>query len=133
MKLANCPTFSGLFFLLTVSLLLGGCGLQTELPPVTTEPDSSNEKAVQISRVRYTDEGVQITCQINNVLVSPNISLLLFIEFEGTRIETIPLQNTRSHEFNTFTPDRNGNVLCVVVYAESEFASDSLMLDYHSP
>jgi len=130
MKQATYPPFAGLILIGTLCWLLGGCGIQTELP---STPATPTEKAVKVSRVRYTNDGVQITCQINDVLVGPDIPLVLFIEFEGDMIQSIPIQNTATHEFNNFVLNRDGNVLCVVVYAEAEFASESVFLDSSSP
>ena len=120
---------SGLILSTTLSLILLGCGLKTNLPTPSRSPEQTTEKAVEISGARFANDGVQITCQINSALVSPDVSLVLFLEFEGTMVESIPLQNTQSHEFNKFMPDRDGYILCVVVYAEAEFASDGLMLE----
>jgi hypothetical protein len=106
-----------------------GCGIETTIPSGTPADGPVPERAVKISQIHYDLDQVQITCELNKILVAPGIAIPLFIEFEGARIESITIENVDSHQF-TFTPGSSGRIVCVVELSDAEFESESEQIDF---
>lgn len=104
------------------SLLLCSCGIESNVPSSSTEP-SQAERAVFITRIVTSASGSTITCELNDALVSPEVEIPLFLEYEGTMIQQTTLMNQAEFTFNEYNPPSVGNVVCVVEFANAEFES----------
>ncbi len=115
-----------LFTYFILALFLGACGIENSLPiggAATPIDIQTGDQIVNVSKTNYTYEGVQVTCNINEVLVSPDIPVHVFIEFENLEIERKAQTNSTKYAFSSFKPKKNGYLRCVVLYGGSEFES----------
>ena len=110
-----------------VFLLLGGmlssCGIESSITATTDQP-SQAERAVFITNIEVSATGSTVTCELNDALVSPDVEIPLFLEYEGNMIQQITLINEASFTFNEYNPPAGGNIVCVVEFANAEFESE---------
>ena len=110
-------------------LSLCNCGLETTVPPA--EDDTPNEeRAVFISRIVYTEQGLIVTCRLNEALVSYGEPIPVFIEFARTIVEISAFTGDEDdHEFSVFQPAESGTLLCGIRFAGAEFVSEGIEVD----
>ncbi len=114
--------------LFILTFILAGCGIESTMP-ADSSMQPSIEKAVFITEVTSTDSGTVVTCTLNEALLSPDLSIPMFLEHEGEMIERVILQNQPDFTFSPYQPTRAGAVVCVIEFAEAEFESDELWLE----
>ena len=107
-----------------------GCGIESSLPASSSSDDSSvAERAVVVSKVEISPSGSTVTCEINDALMSDEFSYPIFIEFEGTSVESKVITNEESTTFNVFNPVADGNLVCVIEIADAEFESEKVWIE----
>lgn len=104
-----------------------GCGVESQIPSMQ-DTSPSSERAVAISKIEITHEGSIVTCDINDALVSESMEIPLFLEYEGTMIERVILENQNSYTFEAYSPPVDGSIVCVVELANAEFESEEAWL-----
>ncbi len=109
--------------------LLSGCGLESTVPSEQSS-SPSRERAVFISNIEETPSGSIVTCALNEVLVSDNMEVPLFLEFEGVMVERVILTNQGAFSFHAYDPPADGMVVCVVELADAEFESEEAWLKH---
>ncbi len=107
---------------------LSGCGVKSSIPSGSADPTSESERAVAIVQSVKTATGTVITCELNESLVSPSINISIFLEYEGTEIERSTLNNEATFTFAEYNPPADGEIVCVVEFADAEFESEALWL-----
>ena len=115
-------------------LSLAACGLQTEVESSAVDPNDlpdgpSVEDAVFISQISVTPQGIQVLCRLNDILHDLNEDIPVFIEFEGQVIESKVFQNGKATvPFKHYNPPQDGNLICVIQFADAEFESQPLFI-----
>jgi hypothetical protein len=112
-----------------LGLLLSGCGLESTVPSEQSS-SPSRERAVFISSIEETPSGSVVTCALNEVLVSDNMEVPLFLEFEGVMVERVILSNQGLFSFHAYDPPSDGRIVCVVELADAEFESEEAWLEH---
>lgn len=110
-------------------LLIAGCGIESTIP-TGTAPPSETERAVTISSVVVSGTGSTVTCELNAAIVSPDVTIPLFLEFENNEVQRVNLVNQSTYTFNEYNPPANGMVKCVVEFANAEFESEANALTH---
>ena len=118
------------FFKFLICLSLAGCGIESTIPSQSDTGPSESQRAVAISQVVQTGTGSIITCELNSAIVDPDTTIPLFLEYEGVEIQRIDLTNQTEFTFNEYNPPADGEILCVVEYADAEFESLSRSLSH---
>lgn len=106
------------------ALLASGCGIESTVPATSTEP-STTERAVMIQSVSVSGTGSTVTCILNDALVGPGVEIPIFLEFEGDEIQRVTIENQSTYTFSEYNPPTDGNIMCVVEFANAEFESES--------
>ena len=118
------------FVFISLSLGLSGCGVDSSIPSGVQSSPSENQRAVIISRVVQTGTGSVVTCELNEAIVDLDMTVPLFLEYEGTEIQRVNLTNQAEFTFNEYNPPTTGNIVCVVEFADAEFESPARSLDH---
>ena len=119
--------------LIILFLTLSACGITKRDAPLKVKPDKddplSSERAVFIEEVYTDSSGSEILCRLNSELVGIGRDIPVFIEFEGTKVETKIFPN--SHDtvpFSRYKPPHEGELVCVIDFSGTEFDSESLTI-----
>jgi hypothetical protein len=111
-------------------LCLAACGIESEIPSDSrSTPTTVTERAVFITSSVKTATGTIVTCELNEVLVSSDLMVPLFLEYEGTEIERTHMTNESTFTFAEFNPPADGHIVCVVELADAEFESENYFLE----
>lgn len=112
-----------IFVLLLLSSLFAACGIDSSIP--SDAPVQEAERAVAITSIQVSATGSTVTCVLNDAIVNPGVSVPLFLEFNGTIVETTTLTNQDTFTFNEYNPTADGTIVCVVEFADAEFESET--------
>ncbi len=109
------------------ALILCSCGIESTVPS-DAAPSSEAERAVFITNVTVTASGSIVTCELNDALISPGVQVPIFLEYQGTEIERTMLENEADFTFAEYNPPTDGDIVCVVEFADAEFESEAQTL-----
>lgn len=123
--------FSIVLSLTALFSAVSGCGIETAIEG-DVEPSYETERAVFISKIEVSPSGSTVTCTLNTALISPDVTVPLFLEYRGSEVERTVLTNQSSYTFAEFNPPTDGNIVCVVEFADAEFESEADTI-YRSP
>ncbi len=114
--------------------LFTGCGLSTEISDSSSDDSSGDEttieRAVDIIEVNTNSTGTIVHCDLNDIFKDIDEDIPVFIEFDGVEIQrkVFPSGSARV-PFQRYNPPEDGNIVCVIVYADAEFESEPLYIE----